>query len=239
MYKYSIDKNTVTEFSKWEQESLYNETYGFQILNDFIWFIDKNGELVNFQVTSDKFIRFPSDNNITLQGIYIDRNQILWSLSSDKKLISIDVSQSTVNKSAFNYNKIFDNTNLPIIEINKIKVSNSWVWLSSEQGVFLYDKDKKTTSYFNENNGLANNTIYSIVIDNNENAWVSTNGAISVISPKDKKIKNFNKEGGVSDTEFLWDSSIKTSKNIIYFGGDYGFHKLFPTKIIKSLQVFK
>ncbi|MBA6355616.1 MULTISPECIES: EAL domain-containing protein [unclassified Colwellia] len=236
LYIYDTSTNVAEELKDWHKKSMYNRSYQFQIMGELIWFIDNDGKLVNYNITSKKFFRVQANNSEKLKGIYIDDNQTLWSFSTDNQLISIDLSQTNNIKDSFVYSKLSTFKAVPDFDISNIISSNSWVWLSSEQGILLYDKDKKTTTYFNENNGLSNNSTYSITLDSKENAWLSSNGVINQITPKSKKIKEFGKDFYISDNDFYSNSSIKTSDNSIYFGIKNGYLKLSPSNIIKMTQ---
>ena len=79
---------------------------------------------------------------------------------------------------------------------------------SRGQGIALYNKKTKLTSIINESNHLSNNFIADIIIDNLENAWVSTNRGINVINPLTKSVKSFNKDLLIDTNEFISDSAI-------------------------------
>jgi diguanylate cyclase (GGDEF)-like protein/PAS domain S-box-containing protein len=220
LYRYNINNETVEAISPWKKNSLYDKNYKFYVLNESIWFIDINGLLVNYQIKSNEFTRYSPKANARFKALHIKDN-VLWSFSSNGTLVNFDIFEKS-----FKNIKITGINNLATIDVKNIKVFNQWVWLTSEQGILLYDKEKNTTTYFNESNGLLNNSVYSIELDKYGNAVFSSNGSISVMSPDNKKIRNYSKEFHISDNEFFWNSSIKTSNQDIYFGGNNGYHKL-------------
>jgi ligand-binding sensor domain-containing protein len=236
LYTYNTLKNIIVELIDWQKKSLYNDSYQLQIKGDLIWFIDIDGKLANYNIISKNFFRVSPRKNQKFMGVYIDDNQNLWSFSTDNQLINIDLSQTSNIKESIVYNKLPTFKNVPSFDITNIVSSSSWVWLISEQGILLYDKDQKTTTYFNEENGLSNNFTLSITLDDKQNAWLSTNGAINLINPKSKKIKKFGTDFHIPDNEFFDNSSIKTLDNSIYFGGKNGYLKLSPAKITKITQ---
>jgi diguanylate cyclase (GGDEF)-like protein/PAS domain S-box-containing protein len=238
LYSFTHNTNTLTEIVSWEKESLYDSNYTLNIHNNNIWFVDKNGQIANYQLDTKKFNRFIiKDKNLNkIKSIHIDDNNTLWTYSSNNQLISLKITNNSIVENSISYHDLLDVDNLSMIDVMNIKSYNSWVWLTSEQGVLLYNKERKTTYYFNESNGLVNNSIDSIEIDEGENAWLSTNGAISVISPSTKKTSTFSQDLHLSDNEFIWNSSLKTANNKIYFGGSNGFHKISPLKIANIKQ---
>ncbi|MBA6337763.1 EAL domain-containing protein [Colwellia sp. BRX8-7] len=230
LFLYDIESNKTKKIDSWDNAK-YDRSYAFQVHNNYIWFIDKEGLLTNFHIETHKFSRIKYKDSGQFKAIHIDKKNTLWTLTTNNKLISLDLSSKE-----FSYKTVANIEDLPAIEVTNIKVSNNWVWLSSEQGISLYDKNKKSSIHFNKSNGLENNLIYSVELDTQDNAWLSTNGAISVISPISKTIKNFSKDLHLLDNEFIWNSSIITSNQDIYFGGNNGFHKIFPTKILEIDQ---
>jgi len=238
LFIYSQHKNTLTEIALWQKESLYDQNYTFNLLNNSIWFIDINGQLANYQLATQTFNRFTikDGNQNKIKAIHIDENNILWTFSSNNQLISLKITSSNIVENSITYHDLLNVNNLSMIDVWNIKAYGSSVWLTSGQGVLLYNKEKKTTDYFNESNGLINNAIDSIEIDEKENAWLSTNGAISFISPNTKNISNFSQDLHLSDNGFIYNSSLKATNGKIYFGGTNGFHQLSPLKIANIEQ---
>lgn len=237
LFTYNVYSKETKKIKGWETKSFYDQKYPFQVFKNNIWFIDVKGMLVSYKISTNEFNRYQARDNQRLTTLQIDNeNSILWAISSKNQLISFNLSTSLYSKENFNYHDIKGIRNLTTIEINNIKSSNSWVWLTSKQGVLLYNREKKTTTYYNENNKLLNNSIESILLDNKENAWISANGAISLINPTTQHVRNFSKDFHLSNIEFIERSSLKTSNNEFFFGGSNGVHKFSPQKAIQIIQ---
>jgi diguanylate cyclase (GGDEF)-like protein/PAS domain S-box-containing protein len=237
LFIYNVSSKEINEVETWNIKSLYDMKYPFQIFNNKVWFIDVNGKLTSYEMTKNKFSRYGIKKDEHLTTLDIDgKNNIIWTLSEENQLISFDLSLTPYNEETFKYHNIQGIKNLSTIEIDNIKSSDSWVWLTSKQGILLYDKKTNLTTYFNENNKLLNNSIQSVLLDNKENAWFSTNGAISLINPVTQKVKNFSKDLHLSDVEFIENSALKTINNDFYFGSSNGFYKFSSQKSIKIAQ---
>ena len=87
---------------------------------------------------------------------------------------------------------------------------------------------------FDSRNGLANNTVLSILEDQNGYFWLSTNVGISRFDPVNKGFINYNQENGVLPGEFLNSSSIHSSNGTFYFGGSNGLNFFDPEFIEPS-----
>jgi signal transduction histidine kinase/ligand-binding sensor domain-containing protein len=81
------------------------------------------------------------------------------------------------------------------------------------------------------NDGLADNVIYAIHIDESGNLWMSTNNGLSMYNPTNDKFRNYNISEGVQSKQFYWGSSFKNSYGEIYFGGVNGFNLFHPDSI--------
>ena len=238
LFIYDISSKEAIKVKEWKENSLYDNDYPFQIFNGEVWFIDMNGGLVSFSISTNEFSRYNVDDNKRLKTFDIDsQNNTIWATSTENQLISFDLSIAPHNENNFNYHNIQGIKYLSTTEVTSLKVSESWVWLTSNQGVLLYNKSTKATTYFNENNELLNHSIESVLLDKKENAWLSTNGAISVITPSTQKVKNLSKDLHLSDIEFIASSALKTIHDEFYFGSSNGVYKFSPQKAIKIRQV--
>jgi len=99
---------------------------------------------------------------------------------------------------------------------------NGNIWLSTYgEGVYVFDQ---TYLYnFNKNDGLFDDAIYDMVIDDNNNVWVATDQGINICNFNDKKklIRKINRTNGLSD-ELIQCISLSYDRKSILAGYQNG-----------------
>lgn len=98
-------------------------------------------------------------------------------------------------------------------------------------GLNILDLNTQKVSYLTENEGLPNNAIYGILIDDEKNWWVSTNKGIAKINSTTGRIRKFDQIEQVQSLEFNEGAYCKGSDGRFYFGGINGLNVFFPEKI--------
>jgi signal transduction histidine kinase/ligand-binding sensor domain-containing protein/DNA-binding response OmpR family regulator len=113
------------------------------------------------------------------------------------------------------------------------------IWLGSGGGG-LYSYEPKTGNFaaYTEKNGLSNNTIYGILIDNNDNVWASTNSGISKYDVSKKKFANYNVSDGLQEGQFNPGSAIFNEVGgYMCFGGTLGLNIFYPDNLKSGLKM--
>ncbi|HYC84694.1 MAG TPA: triple tyrosine motif-containing protein, partial [Chryseosolibacter sp.] len=90
---------------------------------------------------------------------------------------------------------------------------------------------------FTEDDGLANNTIYSIKPDNEGNLWLSTTNGLSKFDPLSGRFRNYDATEGLQGNEFYWGAGARTSDGKLLFGGVNGLTFFDPSEIRDNLKV--
>jgi streptogramin lyase/ASC-1-like (ASCH) protein len=85
--------------------------------------------------------------------------------------------------------------------------------------------------HYTEKHGLPNNTIYSILEDENDHLWISTNKGLSRFNPKTETFKNYYVSDGLQGNEFNAGAFCKSKSGEMFFGGLNGFNAFFPAQI--------
>ncbi|MTI88231.1 MAG: GHKL domain-containing protein [Balneolaceae bacterium] len=112
--------------------------------------------------------------------------------------------------------------------------SKKRLWVSTLNGLNLYDRETETFTYFTENEGLPNNTIYAMEEDGDGNLYVSTNFGLSRFNPEEYTFSNYDIRDGLQDNEFNIGSVLRSSTGELYFGGINGFNVFKPDSIKKN-----
>lgn len=129
------------------------------------------------------------------------------------------------------------------------KDSQKLEWFGTEQGLRVWDDQKKQVYIIDVNDGLPNNSVSSIEEERNGVYWVSTVNGITQIKMNrladghlQFQLVNFDTEDGLQDGKFYDRSSLKSRRGNIYFGGHHGVNWFNPESInynkVKNKPVF-
>lgn len=155
-----------------------------------------------------------------------------------------DLYFATENKSLVRYNYL-SGTFYEFTKLHKISgvcryfvFDKGVIWAGTEDGLACIDaKDGSIKKLIGIKNGLPDNVIYGVVIDNQKNIWVSTNKGIARIDIKNSQVVKFNSEDDLQDMEFNTASVLKFSSGNIFFGGINGFNVIDPLKVQVSRSI--
>jgi signal transduction histidine kinase/ligand-binding sensor domain-containing protein/DNA-binding response OmpR family regulator len=188
-----------------------------------------------------------SQRNIPLNG-YIrdmlqDRDGQLWIASHGT---GVAVYNPVTKKSAL-LNK--QTSGLPsniVFSLLEDSKGNIWVGTSGE-GLALYDPESRTFTTYGEREGLASGIVNKVLEDAQGRIWLSTNQGISTFDVKSKKFTNYTTYNGIQNKTFVLGAGIRTSDDMLYFGGIAGFNDIdtrtlptgkgIPPIILKDLRI--
>ena len=232
LYYFNTTTLVLTENKFWETDLSHTEYSKLFLIENRIWFINNEMQLASFDTLTNVFEIYEQEGRSLFTTLKYDNDNTIW-LSTDKgEILNFDVTGMSFSESIYHLN----NTNA-FGKISTIALSKKWLWLGSEgSGITVIDRENGTNILFNEKNGLSNNFISDIVIDPTGLGWLSTNIGINSVDLKSNSIKSYNKDMLLSDNEYILDSSIITSKDMIFFGGINGFHSFIPQTISKIKQ---
>ena len=109
-----------------------------------------------------------------------------------------------------------------IIFINENLDGN--ILVGTSYGLNILDVNKDTFKRYTEKDGLINNTIYGILVDDSNKIWISTNEGISALCTKKNDFENFTIIDGLQSNEFNGRACFKSKDGNMYFGGINGFN---------------
>lgn len=112
---------------------------------------------------------------------------------------------------------------------------NGIIWVATlGGGLSKFDHSNKRIKHYTANNGLPNNTLYSILEDDNGHFWISSNNGLTWFDPETEEIRNFDFHHGLQSNEFNSNSFYKSNSGKLYFGGVNGFNSFYPDSIVKN-----
>lgn len=117
--------------------------------------------------------------------------------------------------------------------ITSILNRNGELWVATQGagiGRLLHWQDEAAFEFFTHNEGLASNAIGRALLDEDGIIWVSTLAGVSSIDPNSKQVQNFYAINGTLPTGYYVYSGIRTSSDLLLFGGIDGMTRFVPTE---------
>ncbi len=217
--------------------------------DDNIWIGTYNGGLWRWKINEagdgfekTRFENNPKDslslsNNIIRQIIQDSRGNIWVGTGNGLNKISVD----QVNKEAIQFevfkNELGNERSLSHNYIlDMIESHTGTIWVGTFGGGLnkFIPSSNDTPSHFErytETNGLANNTIKSILEDGQGNLWLSTNKGLIEFNPEKETAFNYNLKDGLQANEFSEAAAFYRKNGEMIFGGSNGFNIFHPEKI--------
>jgi signal transduction histidine kinase/ligand-binding sensor domain-containing protein/DNA-binding response OmpR family regulator len=111
--------------------------------------------------------------------------------------------------------------------------SKNRIWIATfDKGIALYSPHNGPVKYYGEKDGLANNHTLSILEDQNNHLWISTNNGLSMFNTEKEYFRNFSRQDGLSNNQFCYRAGYKTRTGQMLFGSISGFNLFNPADII-------
>ncbi|MBO0933447.1 histidine kinase [Fibrella sp. HMF5036] len=109
------------------------------------------------------------------------------------------------------------------------------LWISTDKGLTMLDRTNKRLITYTERDGLANDFIYGVLADGDNNLWMSTNRGISRFDLTTHHFKNFDLSDGLQGLEFNGNALLKTRNGLLLFGGVNGYNSCRP-ELYRSIR---
>ena len=157
-------------------------------------------------------IRFLSNSRLLI-GVY---NEGLFELNSEDGFKTYKTTQIL-------------NDCIPI----SLKILNQYAWIGTSKGLVKLNLNDKKIKWYKTEDGLPNEFINAIEIDEFQNLWLSTNKGIVKFEPNTSEINTLNLNDGIQGFEFNGYSSFRDIESgRMYFGGINGLNFFNPKALI-------
>ncbi|TRZ42941.1 hybrid sensor histidine kinase/response regulator transcription factor [Robertkochia solimangrovi] len=112
--------------------------------------------------------------------------------------------------------------------------SKDRLWITTENGLNLYDPVKKEFQRISREDGFPSNVTYSILEDKDHDLWISTSSGIVEYNPDDEKLNIYTKSNGLLSNQFNYSSGFRDESGEMYFGSVNGMISFNPEEFIKN-----
>ena len=221
----------------------------FGIIEDdegYLWIACMNAGLNRYDYKTNTFksyrTNFQTTNSISgdwVRTLYINSYNEFWISTS----VGVDLFDRKTEKFKHFTHDPSDSTSISYNgAIVFFEDSKKNFWLGTEGGLNSFIREDSTFIYYQEEDGLPDNTIKGICEDDHGNLWLSTNRGISkfndgILQPHNPIFENFSPSDGLQGDEFNRRSYFKDSNGFIYFGGTNGYNVFHPDSIKKNTFV--
>ncbi|MBL0055234.1 MAG: hypothetical protein IPP31_03385 [Chitinophagaceae bacterium] len=112
------------------------------------------------------------------------------------------------------------------------------IFMGSNKGIFKIDSTGKILSHLTKENGLPDECIYAMAVDDEGALWCSSNKGIFKVRA-DNSILQLKKEDGLQENEFNTNVVARSADGEIYFGGVNGLSSFYPSAISRFEEKIK
>ena len=200
-----------------------------------LWVGTNRGGLFKYVENIDKFEFIDLLGKIDIRDISEDQNGYLWMATYGEGVLRYHpendeiIFYNSTNTEGFKSNIIFSILVLPDGDI---------LIGTRHEGLIRFNPQKGTVLNFTENDGLSNNTVSSIVMENEIDIWLGTFKGISHYNSQTHDIYNLNNYNNIQQSEFAIGSALKSKSGTIYFGGDKGLNVFSPDNLESKKETY-
>lgn len=102
---------------------------------------------------------------------------------------------------------------------------------NSSEKISILNKPAVEITHYGIEDGLSDNSIRSIIEDNDGNLWIGTSSGISLFNTHQNKFTNFNQADGISGTDINLSSAAINKNGYIFMGSNEGLNYFRPSDI--------
>lgn len=189
-----------------------------------VWIATVGNGFYYFNTKTHDFIRYTSNwpegterrDVISNQYVYtiMQKNDRLYVGTSDGMYICKCDGDGIIREKSKKILRTFAVNHLVFSEDEK------YIWAGTNNGLMRIELKTLATKRFSTNDGLANNVVKALNIEDGK-YWISTDNGLSLFDPKTEKFTNFFADDGLQDNEFNRGTTMSLGGNM-YFGGITG-----------------
>lgn len=231
------------QFTIFKNDSSNNKSIGdnfvrmiYEDKKGVLWFATERGISKYNKNTNSFFTYKPNPNNPKglkdnhIIVIFEDSFNNFW-LGTEEGLVLFDREKEEFTHYINNPKDSKSISSNRVISINEDNEHNLFIGTYGG-GLNKFNYADKSFIAFREKDGLPNDVIYGILVDEQNNLWLSTNKGLSKFYQKENRFENYYIADGLQDNEFNGGAYFKNEEGEMFFGGPNGLN-IFNPKDIK------
>ena len=181
-------------------------------------------KIVLFDVIKNKSKAYILNKSLEIYTLKHDaRKNVFWA-ATNKGLFSFSLSQKLGLK-------ILQNTEMHSIKTKDVLLypEKNQMWLATDNGIYVRDMQTlRLLKHYKSNDEISNQIVTSLVKDKEDKIWASTYSGITIYDLKKNKILKLNKNLGLINEEYNYNSSLLKKDGTLIFGGLNAFEEINP-----------
>jgi len=182
------------------------------------------------------YFKSNKQNDHVVHSLYLDKSESLWIGTYQNGIIHLDI-KTGKTKTFLNNPK--DSLSISHNYVTSIaKDQNDFLWIGTYGGgLNRLHTSSGSFKRYNTNNGLLNDVIYGVIIDDENNVWFSSNAGLSKFDVQTNTYSHYGVDYGVQSMEFNSGAFSKGENGEFFFGGINGLNTFYPNDINESKSV--
>lgn len=193
-----------------------------------------NGKMFSYSFATGKWTAFIEPGLLRQRfgasflplSLYAD-DKHCWITTENDGLLKLDLATKQIQQ----FTEQYKHGSLPTDQLLGIYPDPSRkgiLWIGSYQGLICFNTITSSCNVFSLKEHLPDNTIYSILSDNANNLWLSTNKGICKFDPASYNLRVFHTQHGLPGEEFNRFHHLRLPEGKLIFGGTDGWIKFDP-----------
>lgn len=165
------------------------------------------------------------------RNVFKDKQNRIWFATSSGELCLLTVKGEEFKILPYKYNSyLLKSSKDHITSICQTGKNEFWLGTFGS-GLLYWNEETKVTKVYTKKDGLPNNVVYGVILDKDNNLWLSTNKGICRFDLTNKEATNYIEVDGLMSNEFNLGAYMKSRTGELFFGGIYGFNYFNPQKL--------
>lgn len=203
-------------------------------VGDNLWISGYGYGVDVFNLKTEKFHHYSKEKNNPnslpsdwIQYFFVDSDGSLW-LCTFGGLAKYLPESKQFKTYLFSGNERYSKADMnTIIDITEDKAGNLWIGTIGA-GLICLNKKNNDYTFYTTKDGLSNNCIRSLILDQYDNLWMGTNSGLSMFNVNTRQARAFSTKDGLPTCSFYLNAKYKDTKGHINLGTNNGYLMIDP-----------